>query len=1059
MAADGSVVIEILGDADDITAKLKGVASGAVNGLKTAFVAVTAAVTAASAAVGALAKQSLDAYGNYEQLVGGVETLFGAGGKSIEEYAESAGKTVAEIQGEFDSLMSAQETVLNNAANAYKTAGLSANEYMETVTGFSAALIQSLGGDTEKAAQVADMAITDMADNANKMGTAIESIQNAYQGFAKQNYTMLDNLKLGYGGTKEEMQRLLADAEKLSGIEYDISSYADIVDAIHVVQTEMGITGTTAKEAATTIQGSLSAAGAAWQNLITGIADENADLSGLIDNLVESAATAADNIVPRVIQILSGMGEVVQQLAPILSEQLPALISGVLPDLVSAGSQLLAGLITGLISALPSLVEQVPVIVKSVKTAFSANAPTILSAGKQLLDMVINGIITGLPSLAQSALGIIQQLITSFTEALPEIVSTGAEILTTLALAIADSLPELVPVAVEAILTLVDTLTDPGTLSNLLDAAIAIILALADGLIASLPRLVESAITIVLRLQSALIENAPELLLAAVELIAKLAEGLVDEFITLSFQVGGWVYDNIVVPIAEKAAAFAEAGKQLIQGLWNGINDMAGWIAEKIRGFGDGVLSSLKSFFGIASPSKLMRDEVGRYIGEGIAEGITDSTPDAVDSAESMAEAVADTLENNVADSVERGMGFNGSKAGEAFMDAVAESVENGADTVRKATGDVADVILKSMDGLNARLEKQQQEASDRAAAKDLEDQERKIQEKYDKLATATEKEKTKLYSEIEKLESDWNDKQLKAQEAADQKLIQSQIKSLETIQKEYEKAYGDIEKSRDKLAGRLQDYGDLFTVEKINGKEIFSVSDLQSQIDDMNAFADAFTALRDKGADKGLLDEILAMNTGDATKFAEALLKKTDADFEDYLAKWEEKQNLAAQIATGIYEEDFEALNTEFLDKVPEAVGRLPGEMEPVGEQTIQALADGMAAKGEEAVAIAEGIADDIEAELTRITDLSNELKSAVEMESARLSAQLTVNSNAPAEAQAARSRANAYQNAVANAAVGGNSGDLIVTVPVNGTELARATITDYRKVGKENPETLDDT
>ncbi len=292
MAADGSVVIEILGDAADITNKLKSVASGAVNGLKTAFVSVTAAVTATSAAVGVFAKQALNAYGDYEQLTGGVETLF---------------KDSADI-------------VMNYANNAYKTVGLSANEYMETVTGFSASLLQSLGGDTEKAAHVADQAITDMADNANKMGTAMESIQYAYQGFAKQNYMMLDNLKLGYGGTKEEMQRLLADAEKLSGQKFDLSSYADIVEAIHVVQTEMGITGTTAKEAASTIQGSVAAAQSAWANLVTGIADENADLDALIDNFINSAATAADNIIPRITQILTGMGQAIQQMSPILSE-------------------------------------------------------------------------------------------------------------------------------------------------------------------------------------------------------------------------------------------------------------------------------------------------------------------------------------------------------------------------------------------------------------------------------------------------------------------------------------------------------------------------------------------------------------------------------------------------------------------------------------------------------------------------------------------------------------------------------------------------------------------
>ena len=226
-----------------------------------------------------IGKQALDSYADYEQLVGGVETLFKDNASTVENYAN----------------------------NAYKTAGLSANEYMETVTAFSASLLQSLNGDTAKSAEVADMAITDMADNANKMGTSMDMIQNAYQGFAKQNYTMLDNLKLGYGGTKSEMERLLADAQKISGVKYDISNLNDVYQAIHVIQGELGITGTTAKEASTTIQGSVSAMKSAWSNMLTGIADDNADFDGLVNNLVESIGTAAENIMPRVQIIIDGV--------------------------------------------------------------------------------------------------------------------------------------------------------------------------------------------------------------------------------------------------------------------------------------------------------------------------------------------------------------------------------------------------------------------------------------------------------------------------------------------------------------------------------------------------------------------------------------------------------------------------------------------------------------------------------------------------------------------------------------------------------------------------------
>ena len=286
-----------------------------------------AAIAAGAAGVAALTKMGVEGYAQYEQLVGGVETLF---------------KT-------------SQNVVMGYAENAYKTAGMSANQYMETVTSFSASLIQSLDGDTAKAAEVGNMAITDMSDNANKMGTSIDMIQNAYNGFAKGNFTMLDNLKLGYGGTQEEMKRLLADAEKISGIKYDISSFADVTEAIHVMQEEMGIAGTTAREAASTIEGSISMMKGAWQNLVVGMADENANLDVLMNNFVESTATAAQNLIPRISQTLAGIGDLITGLAPVIAEALPLLVEQVLPSLLTAAVSLVTALVDGVITALPAL--------------------------------------------------------------------------------------------------------------------------------------------------------------------------------------------------------------------------------------------------------------------------------------------------------------------------------------------------------------------------------------------------------------------------------------------------------------------------------------------------------------------------------------------------------------------------------------------------------------------------------------------------------------------------------------------------------------------------------
>ncbi|MGQ7688125.1 hypothetical protein ACTGUM_01325 [Streptococcus suis] len=298
-------------------------------------------------------------YAEYEQLVGGVETLFGAGGKSLEEYAQSVGKSVDEASAEYNKLMNAQEDLLNKSKIAYKTAGLSANQYMETATSFSASLIQSVGGDTEKAAKLADQAIIDMSDNANKMGTSMESIQNAYQGFAKQNYTMLDNLKLGYGGTKEEMQRLLDDAEKISGIKYDISSFADVTEAIHVMQEQMGIAGTTSKEAASTISGSVGMVKAAWENFLTGMADPDQDFGELVGGLTESIGIALENIVPRLVQALPRLIQGLAQVIQTLVGYLPQILGALLPGLVTGATELLGALGATLPSLFMTLFDQV----------------------------------------------------------------------------------------------------------------------------------------------------------------------------------------------------------------------------------------------------------------------------------------------------------------------------------------------------------------------------------------------------------------------------------------------------------------------------------------------------------------------------------------------------------------------------------------------------------------------------------------------------------------------------------------------------------------------------
>lgn len=574
---------------DEVGQKTSGLGEKLKSGLATAGKVAVAGVAAGATAIGALGTKAVAAYADYEQLVGGVETLF----------------------------KDSQDQVMDYANNAYKTAGLSANEYMETVTSFSASLLQSLGGDTSAAADKANLAITDMSDNANKMGTDMASIQNAYQGFAKSNYTMLDNLKLGYGGTQAEMERLLADAEKISGIKYDISSYADIVDAIHVVQTEMGITGTTAEEAASTIQGSFGMMKSAWQNLVTGMADPDQDLGVLVGNFTDSVVIAGNNLIPRIQELLPRIVEATTSLIGTVSEQLPAILGTVLPSLVEGATNL----VTGLMAALPSVLSVLADV-----------APTVINT-----------------------------LVPALIELLPQITQTGIDVIVSLAQGIADALPQLIPAATDAIIEIVEVLTSPDNLGNLIDAALAIILALVDGLVDATPKLIAAVPDVIANLVTAIIANMPKILEAGVEITMALADGLIKalpELIAaipnLILGIVQGIIDNlpeIIMAgpkiIAALATGLIEAipdivmvipqlirsivdtflsfdwgsiGKNIVEGIKNGFVNMWNSFKQTVENVFTGLVDGVKSFLGIASPSKVFAG-IGGYMAEGLGQG------------------------------------------------------------------------------------------------------------------------------------------------------------------------------------------------------------------------------------------------------------------------------------------------------------------------------------------------------------------------------------------------------------------------------------------------------
>nr|DAH42847.1 MAG TPA: tail tape measure protein [Caudoviricetes sp.] len=549
--------------AESLAGKLKG-------GLATAAKVGAAALAAAATGVAALTKASIDQYAEYEQLVGGVDTLFKTASDKVQEYA----------------------------ANAYKTAGMSANEYMDTVTSFSASLLQSLGGDTDKAAQKADQAITDMADNANKMGTGMEMIQNAYQGFAKQNYTMLDNLKLGYGGTKEEMERLLADAEKLSGQKFDISSYSDIVDAIHVVQTEMGITGTTAAEAASTIEGSGGSAKAAWANLITGIADDNADLDTLIGNFVSSVETAAGNIIPRVSAILGGISQLVTSASTTIIPMVITTITDNLPSLLQAAAALVGALGQGIIDSLPAITQ----------------------AAIDILFFLSNGLIENLPTLIDGIVQVTMTIVQMLTspDFLTQLIETAILLITTLAQGLIDAIPQLiaaVPLIIGNLLAAIIV-----ELPNIIQMGIDLLFALIDGIIKCIPELVAAVPTLIIAFINGIVNNLDKIILAGPQIIVSLITGIIGAIPELIAAV-----PRIIAAIADTIRNYdwGGIGKNIVRGLKNGIAGMWGniksWFSDKVNG----LVSGVKKILGIASPSKVFAG-IGGFMAEGLGEGFDD---------------------------------------------------------------------------------------------------------------------------------------------------------------------------------------------------------------------------------------------------------------------------------------------------------------------------------------------------------------------------------------------------------------------------------------------------
>ena len=496
-------------------------------------------------ALAGLVAKSVKSYGELEQSIGGVETLFGA----------NADKVIA------------------NAKKAYETAGVSANEYMEGVTSFSASLLQSLGGDTAKAADVADMAFRDMSDNANKFGTDMSSIQSAYQGFAKQNYTMLDNLKLGYGGTKTEMERLLKDAEKFSGVKYDINNLSDVYNAIHVIQNELGVTGTTAEEASKTIQGSAGAMKSAFANFLSG--------AGGIEDVIKTVTTFAENVSNAVIET-----------APKLMEGIAQLFETLLPQAIDLIVQLA-----------PQLIDSAFTLMQKVVDAIINNVNPIINLAMKLISNIVKFILNNLPTILDAGIKILLELIKGITEALPE----------------------LIPMMIKVLMDMVNILLD--NIDLIIEAGIQLLVALTEGIMNALPELISRLPEIIIKICNTLINLTPQLLSAVLRIIMALAEGMVKYSVEMVSRIPQ-IIKSMVNALKQGVTDFLNIGVNFVKGIWSGISSSLSSIKDKIKGWVGDVTKFIKKLFGIHSPSKLMKEEIGENLGLGIAEGILNTQED-----------------------------------------------------------------------------------------------------------------------------------------------------------------------------------------------------------------------------------------------------------------------------------------------------------------------------------------------------------------------------------------------------------------------------------------------
>ena len=619
-----------------------------------------------------IGKQAFDAYGSLQQNIGGVKKLYG----------------------------DAASTVLKDAKEAFKTAGMSANEYMETATQFSASLIGSLKGDTQKAAEQTKLAMTAMSDNVNTFGTNAEDVTNAFKGFSKQNYTMLDNLKLGYGGTKSEMERLIKDANewgKANGeaSNLSINSFSDVVTAIQQIQEKQHIAGTTAKEAGTTIQGSIGMAKAAWENLLSSLADPDGDIKGSINDLITSIfgdgtptnLGVIGNALPAIETAIEGIAEALPGMLTTITDRIPELLDKIMPNLddvmskvgesitnliagiakfipkiVEAGGQIIKGLVSGIVIALPKVISTAQSTISSFTQGITTNLPAVVSKAQELIanfsnavqnklpqilaqgvafvQNLVNGIVKGLPTFLDAAVQLITGFLNTVINALPQILNAGMQILTAVVNGIVESLPEIIEAAGEIITSLLDAILD--NLPEIIEGGLQMLEAIAQGIHDNLPEIIDKTIEVIAKIVATIGEHLPEILQAGIDILVMLITGLINTIPDLVAAI-----PQIIQSIKDSFSQYdwGAIGSNIIDGIKNGISSAAGRIADAAREAARKALDAAKNFLGIHSPSRVFRDQVGKYMALGMAEGFEDNIPvdDMQNSLDSMVNGLSTT--------------------------------------------------------------------------------------------------------------------------------------------------------------------------------------------------------------------------------------------------------------------------------------------------------------------------------------------------------------------------------------------------------------------------------